>query len=143
MKREGQGWILFSMIVLLTAGIMRVFDGIWMVHNSNTAQSLTGGILGSSLKAYGWVYIVMGVQLILVGLSLMGGIRDRKMGGVGAGMILAITAAWTIAYYPVWALTYIGIGVGLIYGLSVHGATSKRREAAPPRDSHGRSPTPA
>ena len=72
-KREGQGWILFSMIVLLTAGIMRIFDGIWLVHNSNTAQAFTGGILGSSLKSYGWLYIVVGALLILVALSLMSG----------------------------------------------------------------------
>lgn len=121
MKREGQGWILFSMIVLVTAGIMRIFDGIWLVHNSNTAQSLTGGILGSSLKAYGWVYIVVGALLILVALSLMSGSEIGRWAGVAAGVILAITAVWAMPYYPVWALTYIAIGVGVIYGLSVHG----------------------
>jgi hypothetical protein len=120
-KREGQGWILFSMIVLFTAGIMRIFDGIWLVHNSNTAQSLTGGILGSSLKAYGWVYIVVGALLILVAVSLMSGSELGRWVGVAAGAILAITAVWAMPYYPVWALTYIAIGVGVIYGLSVHG----------------------
>lgn len=129
MKREGQSWILFSMIVLFTAGIMRIFDGIWLVHNSNTAQALTGGILGSSLKSYGWVYIVVGVLLILVAASLMSGSEIGRWTGVAAGVILAITAVWAMPYYPIWALTYIGIGVGVIYGLSVHGGHEQAEPA--------------
>jgi hypothetical protein len=121
MKQEGQGWILFSMIVLFVAGIMRIFDGIWLVHNSNTAQAFTGGILGSSIKSYGWLYIVVGALLILVALSLMSGSEIGRWTGVAAGAILAITAVWAMPYYPVWSLTYIAIGVGVIYGLSAHG----------------------
>jgi hypothetical protein len=121
MKEEGQGWILFSMIVLFVAGIMRIFDGIWMVHNSNTAQALTGGIFGSSLKSYGWIYIVVGGLLLLVAASLMSGSEVGRWTGVAAGALLAISSVWTMPYYPIWSLAYIAIGVGLIYGLSVHG----------------------
>ena len=121
MKREGQGWILFSMIVLFTAGIMRIFDGIWLVHNSNTIQAFTGGLLGSSVKGYGWLYIVVGALLILVAASLMSGSEVGRWTGVAAGAILAITSVWAMPYYPFWSLTYIAIGVLVIFGLSVYG----------------------
>jgi hypothetical protein len=122
MKREGQGWILFSMIVLVTAGIMRVFDGIWMIHNANTVQSiLQGSLFGSSLKTYGWIYLLIGVALILVALALASGSELARWLGVAAGAVLSISAIWWIEYYPVWAIVYIGLGVAVIYGLSMYG----------------------
>jgi len=123
MKNEGRGWILFSMIVLLTAGIMRIFDGIWMIHNSNTISSatLTGSLFGTSFKTYGWIYLLVGVALILVALALASGSEVARWLGIVAGAVLAISAIWWIPYYPVWSIVYIGLGVGVIYGLAVYG----------------------
>jgi hypothetical protein len=123
MKNEGRGWILFSMIVLLTAGIMRIFDGIWMIHNANTLSSatLTGSLFGTSFKTYGWIYLLVGVVLILVALALASGSEVARWLGIVAGAVLAISAIWWIPYYPVWSLVYIGLGVGVIYGLAVFG----------------------
>jgi hypothetical protein len=127
MKAEGRGWILFSMVVLLTAGIMRVFDGIWMIHNANAVQSynLTGSLFGTSLKTYGWIYLIVGVLLILVALALAGGSEIARWLGIAAGAVLSISAVWWLPYAPVWALLYVGLGVGVIYGLAVFGGESE------------------
>jgi hypothetical protein len=130
MKKEGQGWILFSMIVLFVAGVMRIFDGIWMIHNGNAAQSLSGAIFGSSLKTYGWIYIIVGVLLILVSLSLMSGSELGRWLGVAAGAILAISAVWVIPYFQVWGLLYAALGIGIIYGLVAHGGHDEATEVA-------------
>jgi hypothetical protein len=124
MKTEGRGWILFSMIVLLTAGIMRIFDGIWMIHNANSIQSsynLSGSLFGTSLRTYGWIYLLVGVVLILVALALAGGSEVARWLGIVAGAVLSISAIWWIAYAPVWSLLYVGLGIGVIYGLAVYG----------------------
>ncbi len=116
-----------SMIVLLTAGIMRIFDGIWMIHNSNAVSSTTlaGALFGTSFKTYGWIYLGVGVVLILVALALAGGSEIARWLGIVAGAVLAISAIWWIPYYPVWSLVYIGLGVGVIYGLSVYGGNEQ------------------
>jgi hypothetical protein len=41
--------------------------------------------------------------------------------GVAAGAIMAISSIWWMPYYPIWSLTYIGIGVFVIYALAAHG----------------------
>ena len=41
--------------------------------------------------------------------------------GIVAGAVLAISAIWLMPFYPVWSLTFIGIGIFLIYGLAVYG----------------------
>jgi hypothetical protein len=38
-----------------------------------------------------------------------------------AGGVLAISAIWWMPYYPIWSLTYIGIGVLVIYALVAYG----------------------
>jgi hypothetical protein len=129
MKEEGQGWILFSMIILITAGIMRIFDGIWMIHNANTLLnvkvSLTGSLFGDSLKTYGWIYLLIGVALILIGLALASGSEIARWLGLVAGGILAISAIWWIEYYPWWSLAYIALGVAVVYGLAMYGGHEK------------------
>jgi len=130
MKSEGRGWILFSMIVLLTAGIMRIFDGIWMIHNANAVgtYNLTGSLFGTSLKTYGWIYLIVGVLLILVSLALAGGSEIARWLGIAAGAVLAISAIWWVPYNAVWSLLYIGIGIGVIYGLAMYGGESSETE---------------
>jgi hypothetical protein len=118
------------MIVLLTAGIMRVFDGIWLIHNSNAPlYSLTGALLGTSFKTYGWIYLAVGVVLILSGLALASGSEIARWIGVFAGSVLAITAIWWVPYSPVWALLYVAIGIGLIYALVAYGGDPAADEA--------------
>ncbi len=41
--------------------------------------------------------------------------------GVAAGAIGAISAVWWMPYYPIWSLTYVGLGVAVIYALSAYG----------------------
>ena len=125
MHNEGRGWILFSMIVLLTAGIMRVFDGIWLIHNANSLErlTLTGSIFGGSMKTYGWIYLLIGVGLILVALALASGSEVARWIGIVAGVVLAVSAVWWLPYYPFWAMVYIGLGAGVIYGLSMYGGS--------------------
>jgi hypothetical protein len=123
MKTEGRGWLIFSMVVLLAAGIMRIFDGIWMLHNSNTVQSvaLVGSLFGTSLKTYGWIYLLIGVGMILVGLAVASGSELARWLGIAAGGLLAISAVWWMPYYPVWSIVYVGLGAAVIFGLATFG----------------------
>ena len=73
MNDRGHGWILFAAIVLGVAGIMRIFDAIWAFrYHGAVPQNLEDAIFGTSLKTYGWVYLIVGIILILCGLAVMG-----------------------------------------------------------------------
>ena len=41
--------------------------------------------------------------------------------GRSAAVIQALTAMTWMPYYPIWALTYVGIAVLVFYGLAGHG----------------------
>jgi hypothetical protein len=122
MHEHGDGWRYFAATVLGLAGIMRVFDAIWAwTYNGPLPENLQNALLGHSLNTYGWVYLL--VALILFGASfgvIVGSQISRWIGIVG-GAILAISAVWWMPYYPIWSLTYIAIGVMVMFALAVYG----------------------
>ena len=124
MEQHGEGWSFCAAIVLGVAGIMRVFDAIWAFRYHGVLPSnLEDAIFGHSLKTYGWVYLVVAAILILSALGII--ISRSQIGrwvGVVAGAIMAISAIWWMPYYPIWSLTYIAIGVFVIFALVAHGA---------------------
>jgi len=84
-------------------------------------ENLEGAIFGHSLKTYGWVYLVVGVVLILCAFALFGRSQIARWVGVAAGAIGAISAVWWMPYYPIWSLTYVALGTLVIYALAAHG----------------------
>jgi hypothetical protein len=122
MEETGQGWLLFAAIVLGVAGIMRVFDAIWAFrYHGVLPQNFEDAIFGHSLRTYGWVYLAVAVVLILCAFGVMARSQVSRWIGIFAGAVLAISAIWWMPFYPVWSLTYIFVGVLVIYGLAAHG----------------------
>ena len=130
MNERGRGWIVFAAIVLGVAGVMRIFDSIWAFrYHGVLPQHLEDAIFGTSLKTYGWVYLVVGILLILCAFAVI----SRSQIGIWAGVVVAaiasISAIWWMPYYPIWSLTYVGLGVLVIYGLVAHGVDSEKMAA--------------
>jgi hypothetical protein len=122
---QRSGWLTFSAVVLIIAGIMRIIDAIWAFRfNGTIANNLHGAFFGHSLTTYGWVWLVVGAILIAAGflvLSPSAGLSAdiARWIGIIAASIAAITAVTWMPYYPVWAFIYIAIAIVVIYGLSV------------------------
>jgi hypothetical protein len=116
---------MFSSIVLVLAGIMRILDAIWaFIYNGPVVDGLHNAIFGHSLTTYGWIWLIVGIILIASGFLVMTGTTvpaqvSRWIGILAAG-IAAITAVSWLPYYPIWALIYIGLSVAVIYGLVAH-----------------------
>ena len=122
MKRSG--WLTFSAIVLIIAGIMRVIDAIWAFgYNGSIPDGLRGSLLGHSLTAYGWIWLITGIILIAAGVLVLGpsdrpGAEVSRWVGIVAASLGAISAIFVMPYYPVWAFLYIMLAVLVVYGLS-------------------------
>ena len=130
MNERGHGWVVFAAIVLGVAGIMRIFDAIWAFrYHGVLPQHLEDAIFGTSLKTYGWIYLVVGIVLILCALAVMSGSQIGIWVGVVAAAVASISAIWWMPYYPIWSLTYVALGVLVIYALVAHGFDSEKMAA--------------
>jgi hypothetical protein len=118
---------MFSAVIMIIAGVMRVLDAVWCFRYSGTpVDHLHQALFGQSLNTYGWVWLIVGVILIAAGFLVMGVTTlaadvSRLIGVLAAG-VTAITAVTWLPYYPVWSLIYIGLSVVVIYGLLRHWA---------------------
>jgi hypothetical protein len=123
MDNKGEGWIVFAAVVLGVAGVMRIFDAIWAFRYHGTLpQHLEDALFGTSLKNYGWLWLIVGILLILCGFGVMARSQLSRWIGIVAGAICAISAVWWMPYYPVWSLVYVGMGVFVVYGLAAYGS---------------------
>jgi hypothetical protein len=122
-SRRGEGWMVFAAIVLMVAGVMRLFDAIWAWrYHGAVPEDLQKALFGSTLSTYGWLWLAVAIILFLSGVGVLSRSQLARWIGVGAGAIAAISAIWWIPYYPVWSLVYIGMGVLVIYALAAYGA---------------------
>jgi hypothetical protein len=123
---QRSGWLTFSAVVLIVAGIMRILDAIWAFgYNGAVPEGLHGAIFGHSLNTYGWVWLVVGAILLIAGLLVISpsahlSAEVARWLGIVAAAIGAISAVSWLPYYPVWSLIYVAIAIVVIYGLSAH-----------------------
>ena len=121
-ESQGSGWLFFAGTILGLAGLMRVVDALWAFgYDGALPENLTDGVIGENLNNYAWVWL--GVGLVLIVASLLLQIRSQFARWIGmiAAAILALTAMTWMPYYPVWALTYVGMAMLVLYGLAKHG----------------------
>jgi hypothetical protein len=119
---EGGGWLFFSGTILGLAGIMRLLDGFWSLrYHGSLPDNLQDGILGDNLKTYGWLWIAVGVVLILASFLVLTGSELARFVGLFAAAFLGISAIVWMPYYPIWSLTYVAIAILVFYGLAAYG----------------------
>ena len=115
METKGEGWLIFAAIALGVAGIMRIFDAIWAFRVHNVV--LPEGTLGDNIRNYAWLWLIVGILLILCAFAVSQRSQIARWIGIVAGAVAAITSIWWMPYYPIWSLTYIAIGALVILSL--------------------------
>src|SRR5437660_355005 len=62
----GNGWLLFAATVLGLGGVMRIIDALWALnYKGGLPDRLQDGVLGDNIKTYAWVYLIVGVILLV------------------------------------------------------------------------------
>ena len=121
-QHRGTGWIVFSGILLLLAGVNILINGLWALHASgaitNSAQ-LKDTLLfsGNNLDVWGWIYTIAGGIIALVGI----GVFFRAPLAVVLGILAAIVGmvlAFFWLFTPYWPDALISI---LLASLVIHG----------------------
>ena len=116
----GGGWLFFAGTILGLAGIMRILDGIWALRQDG-AEKLQDALLGHDFDTYGWLWIVVGVVLILVSFGIVARSQLSRWIGYIAAVVLGVSATVWLPYYPVWSLVYIAVAVLVFYALARYG----------------------
>jgi hypothetical protein len=105
------------------AGVMRIFDAIWAFrYKGALPENLKDGLLGSNLKHYGWLWLAVGIVLILASLGVIARSQFARWIGFVAAAVGGLSAMFWMPYYPVWSLVYVALAVLVFYALARHGS---------------------
>ncbi len=117
---RGAGWILFAAIVMGTAGVMRILDAFWAFDRDDTLQDVL--LFKDNLTFYGWLWLAVGILLIVAAGSLLRGAQWARWFGVIMAMLAAISSMLWIYQYPIWSMVNTLIAVLVIYALTNYDA---------------------
>lgn len=121
--RTGDGWLLFSAVILITGGVIRIFDAFWAFDKGEDFDNTVETVLfNHDLTAYGWVWLVMGLLLIAAGFGVLSGAQWARWFGIIVASLAAISSMLWIYVYPIWSLVGVIIAFCVIYGLSTYGS---------------------
>lgn len=125
------GWITFSGVMLIVAGFLNLVDGLWALDLSDSS-AISDDVeemlwYHDSLETWGWIYTIVGIALILVGIGVLTRSNLARWIGVGAASFSMIVNMMWVFVYPVPALIHVVVAGMVVYGLTAWTPT----EAAP------------
>lgn len=115
----GEGWVSFSAVMFVIAGLYNLMAGGIALLNS-TYFSTTSLIYGS-LSFWGAVWLILGIVELGIGILLFTQSNVGRILGIIVASINAVVWMFLVTISPLWALTIIGIDFLIIYGLTVSG----------------------
>lgn len=115
--RPVSGWLGFAGILLFTLGLIHLIDGLAALFNDDYFAVTDEGLLVWNHTAWGWIWLILGVLQVLVGVGVMrGGAAARATGAVLTVLAMIGQIAY-FAAFPLWSVVTIGMGVLVLYAL--------------------------
>ncbi len=117
----GGGWAaggtMFAGVMMLVNGLFGVFEGVMAVAKDNVYLATPGYVFRFSLTSWGWIHLVLGVVIALVGLAVLSGAAWARWIAVGLTVLSMVAQFTFLPYYPLWALVVLAIDVFVIWAL--------------------------
>ena len=119
-REQGQGWITFAGIMILTLGVLNGIWGIAAIGRSSFFVADTK-LVFDDIRTWGWIMLIVGIVQVLVGLGVFVRNQAARWVGVAIAGLNLVAALTSIRAYPFWALVVIALDVLVIYGLTAYG----------------------
>ncbi|HEY5186723.1 MAG TPA: hypothetical protein VIM19_17880 [Actinomycetes bacterium] len=115
------GVTMFAAILMIMTGLWQAFVGLVAIVNDTFYVATQKYILQFDVTTWGWIHLVVGVVVLLAGISLFSGTTwSRVVGIILAGVSALVMFAW-MPYYPLWAICVIALDVFVLWALVAHG----------------------
>ena len=120
-------WIWFAGAMAIVGGTANLINGlIAVLDDSYYSVTGTGELLVWDFTAWGWIHIVIGVLLVVLGAMMIA--RPNPAVRTAGVLVAGLNAIAQFAYlgvYPVLAIVTIALDVLVIWALLVHGGEAE------------------
>ncbi|MGI9622689.1 MAG: DUF7144 family membrane protein [Acidimicrobiales bacterium] len=116
---KGSGWITYSGILLVVAGVISILDAIWAFRYNDTVADLV--LFESNLEVWGVFWLIVGVVLLAAGFGVFQGEQWARWTGIVASSIaIWLNLSWAVVQ-PTQGLIGAILAALVLYGLAAHG----------------------
>ncbi|MFH9610496.1 hypothetical protein [Streptomyces sp. NPDC017448] len=120
-QRSGSPWAaggtMFAGVLLLVDGILGVLKGIAGIASNDVYTRINDYVFKFDVTSWGWIHLVLGVILVLVGVGILKGATWARVAGVMLASLNIVANFMWLPYTPVWAIVTIAIDVFVIWAL--------------------------
>jgi hypothetical protein len=113
---EGIG--IFAGAALLTVGLFQLLEGIAAAAEDDVFVRTSNYVFSFDLTTWGWIHIVVGIVVAVVGGAILAGQTWALVAGVVMAMVSALMNFVWLPYYPFWAVLVIAFDIAVIWALS-------------------------
>ena len=122
--RDPTGWTAFAATVLLIVGFLDAFWGLAAILNDDNVLITDGnGVIIANLNAWGWVYLILGIIVIVTAFGLFSNNPTARFLAIVLVALNAVVQVVWLPAAPIWGFLIILLDVLIIYGLTVHWET--------------------
>lgn len=104
--------------ILVAIGAVELFQGIAAIAKDDVFVVGIEYVYKFDLTAWGWIHLVLGIAVVLVGIGLFTGATWARIGGVIALALSIVANFLWIPYYPWWSLTVIALAAFGIWAVT-------------------------
>ncbi|MBN6056794.1 hypothetical protein JYK22_33010 [Nonomuraea sp. RK-328] len=119
------GWVWFAAVMIIMSGLFNVISGLYAIFSGDFYVETARRLFLFNLTGWGWVHLLLGILLFVVGVALLVGQTWARVIAVILVMLNAITQLIWIAVNPWWSLVVIAVDLVVLYALIVHGREAK------------------
>ncbi|MDD9379398.1 hypothetical protein M8Z33_22650 [Streptomyces sp. ZAF1911] len=107
----------FAGVLMLVEGVLGILKGIVGIANDDVYARVGDYTFKFDVTAWGWIHLVLGIVLVVVGAGILKGADWARVTGVVIVALDIILNFLWLPYTPLWGLISIAIGVFIIWAL--------------------------
>ena len=112
------GTSMAAAVIMVTVGIIQFFQGIAAVAEDEVFVAGLNYIYKFDLTTWGWIHLVLGALVAIVGLALFTGAGWARVSAIIVAAISILANFLWLPYYPAWSLLIIALDVVVIWAVS-------------------------
>jgi hypothetical protein len=116
------GGVVFAATVLVMVGIFQVIEALVALLDDDFYVVRRNYTFDLDVTAWGWIHLILGLVLVVVGLALFAGREWAAISAVVFAGWSAVANFLFIPYYPLWSILAIALNVWVIWALTRSGA---------------------
>ena len=124
-EARGEGWVLFSGIIILILGFMNTIWGIAAIDGSSFFTDEGRFVVFDDLNTWGWFLLIVGIAQLFAAFSIWSGNTYGRVIGVATASVNAVVLLFTVNAFPFAAFMLFLADILVIYGLVVYGGGSR------------------